>query len=137
MSAVEGVCPDCTGTVSVTPRVCENHHLEPGRRCESCDTIFKVMFVNVCDVCRQMVGGPSNRYLLTEPRVLTFLESHDYDPWEDWIRIELELVRRQTVRSEGPFELEVVLEADGDRLVATLDEKGAVTALHTAALVDR
>lgn len=130
MSAVEGVCPDCTGTMSVTPQVCGDHHVEPGRRCESCDTIFEVRYVIVCDVCQQMIDIPSNRCLLTEPRVLVFLEDHDYDPWYDWLLIELELVQRQTVLSEDPFELEMVLEADGDRLVATLDEKGAVTTLH-------
>ena len=135
MSAIEGVCPDCTGTMSVTPQVCEDHHVEPGRRCESCDSIFEVHFVIVCDVCHQMIDVPSNRCLLTEPRVLVFLEDHEYDPWYDWLLIELELVRRQTVLSEDPFELEMVLEADGDRLVATLDEKGAVTTLHAGASV--
>ncbi|EJN58335.1 winged helix-turn-helix domain-containing protein [Halogranum rubrum] len=130
MSAVEGVCPDCTGTMSVTPQVCEDHHVEPGRRCESCDSIFEVQYVIVCDVCQLMYGVPSNRCLLTEPRMLVFLEDHDYDPWYDWLLIELELVQRQTVLSEDPFELEMVLEADGDRLVAALDEKGAVTTLH-------
>jgi DNA-binding transcriptional ArsR family regulator len=131
MSAVEGVCPYCTGTMSVTPLVCGNHHVDPGRRCASCDTIFEVMFVRVCDVCQQMTSVPSNRCLLTEPRVLVFLEDHGYDPWEEWIRIELELVQRQTTLSEDPFELEVVLEADEDRLVAILDEEGAVTTLRT------
>lgn len=135
MSAVEGVCPYCTGTTSVTPQVCGNHHVEPGRRCESCDTIFEVQFGIVCDVCRQMFGVPSNRCLLTEARTLVFLEDHEYDPWYDWILIELEVVRRQTVLSEDPFELEVVLEADGDRLVATLDERGTVTTLHRGAPV--
>jgi hypothetical protein len=130
MSAVEGVCPDCTGTMSVTSEVCRHHHVEPGRRCTSCDTIFEVMFVIVCDVCHQMTTVPSNRCLLTEPRMLVFLEDHDYDPWHDWLLIELEVVERQTVLSEDPFELEMVLEADGDRLVATLDEKGAVTTLR-------
>lgn len=133
MSAVEGVCPDCTGTTSVTPHVCGDHHVEPGRRCELCDTIFEVQYAIVCDVCHLMYVVPSNRCLLTEPRVLAFLEDPDYDPWYDWLLIELELVQRQTVRSEDPFELEMVLEADGDRLVATLDETGAVTSLHTDA----
>ena len=133
MSAVEGVCPDCTGTVSVTPRACGDHHVEPGRRCESCDTIFEVQYGIVCNVCRLTYSVPSNRCLLTEPRVLVFLDEHDYDPWYDWLLIELEVVERQTTLSEDPFELEVVLEADGDRLVATLDEKGAVTSIHTGA----
>ena len=112
------------------PNVCEDHHVESGRRCTSCDTIFEVQYDIVCDVCHQMITVPSNRCLLTEPRVLMFLEDHDYDPWYDWLLIELELVQRQTVLSADPFELEMVLEADGDRLVATLDENGAVTALH-------
>lgn len=131
MSAVEGVCPDCTGTMSVTPAVCTDHHVEPGRRCESCDSIFEVLFNRVCDVCHLWVSAPSNRYLLTEPRVLVFLDEHGYDPWDNWLRIELEVVERQTIRSTDPFDLEVVLEANGDRLVTALDETGAVTRLHT------
>ncbi|WP_440008371.1 DUF7351 domain-containing protein [Halomicrococcus sp. SG-WS-1] len=107
--------------------------MEPGRRCASCDTIFEVQFIRVCDVCHLLVTGPSNRYLLTEPRVLVFLDEHEYDPWEDWLRVELEVVERQTVLSEDPFELEVVLEADGDRVVAILDDSGAVTGLHEGA----
>lgn len=133
MSAVEGVCPDCAGPMSVTPRVCVDHDVDPGRRCASCDTIFEVQFVRVCDVCHLLVGAPSSTYLRTEPRVLLFLDDHDYDPWNDWLRIELEVVRQQTVLSEDPFELEVGLEADGDRLVATLDDAGVVTGLHTGA----
>lgn len=133
MSAVEGVCPDCTGPMSVTPRVCPDHQVESSRRCASCDTIFDVQFIRVCDVCHLLVTGPSNRYLLTEPRVLVFLDGHEYDPWEDWLRVELEVVERQTVLSEDPFELEVVLEADGDRVVAILDDSGAVTGLHEGA----
>lgn len=130
MSAVEGVCPDCTGTMSVTPRVCDDHHVEPGRRCPSCDTIWEVQFTRVCDICHLMVSFPPNRFLLTEPSVLVFLDDHGYDPWADWIRVQLEVVDRQTVRSEDPFELEIVLTADGDRLTATLDGEGAVTDLH-------
>lgn len=133
MSAVEGVCPDCTGTMSVTPRVCADHHVEPGRRCASCDTIYEVQFVRVCDVCHLLVGGPSSRCLLTEPQVLGFLDERGYDPWDDGYPIELEVVERQTVLSEEPFELEVVLAADGDRLVATLDGAGAVTDLRAGA----
>ncbi|AKU08159.1 DUF7351 domain-containing protein [Haloferax gibbonsii] len=129
MSAIEGVCPDCTGTTSATPHVCRDHHVEPGHRCVSCDTIFEVQYDIVCDVCHQRFSIPSNRCLLTEPRMLVFLEDHGYDPWYDWLLIELELVHRQTVLSETPFELEMVLEADGDRLVATLDNNGAVTTL--------
>ena len=80
-----------------------------------------------------MYGVPSNRCLLTEPRMLVFLEDHEYDPWYDWLLLELELVHHQSILSEDPFELEMVLEGDGDRLVATLDEKGAVTTLTTGA----
>lgn len=130
MSPAEGVCPDCTGTMSVTRRVCRDHHVEPGRRCTSCDTIFEVMYTIVCDVCRGAIFMPSNRFLLTEPRVLVFLEEHDYDPWADWLWVELDLVHRQTVLSEDPFELEMILEVGGDRLVATLDDQGAVTTLQ-------
>ncbi|MFC7045131.1 ArsR/SmtB family transcription factor [Halobacteriaceae archaeon GCM10025711] len=133
MSGVEGVCPDCNGPMSVTPRVCADHHSELGRRCESCDTIFEVMFRSVCDVCHLLISAPSDRHLLTEPRVLAFLDDHGYDPWVDWIRTELEVVDRQTVLSEDPFELEVVWEADGDRLVASLDGDGNVTGLETGA----
>lgn len=126
MSAVEGVCPDCTGPMSVTPHVCTDHHVEPGHRCPSCDTIFEVQFNSVCDVCRLLVTAPPNRYLLTEPRVLVFLDEHEHDPWDNWLRIELEVVDRQTVLSEDPFELEVMLEVDGDRVVTTLDGEGTV-----------
>jgi len=136
LSAAEGVCPDCTGTMDVTHRVCADHLVEPGRRCASCDTIFEVQFMGVCDVCHLLAVAPSTTYLRADPRVLVFLEEHDYEPWHDWLRIELELVERQTVRSEDPFELEVVLAAGGDRLVATLDDAGVVTGVDAGTPAD-
>jgi len=77
MSAEEGVCPTCTGTMGVTHHVCANHRVDPGRRCPTCDTILEVQFSRVCDVCGLLVTAPPNRYLLTDPRVLVFLDDHD------------------------------------------------------------
>lgn len=128
LSMIEGVCPECTGTVSVTPHVCPDHRVEPGRRCEACGSIFEVRFGLLCDVCRMNMDVAGDRHLLTHPTVLAFLHDHGYDPWGfAWHRIELDVVQRWTLVSEAPFELKAELEADGDRLAVTLDDGGAVT----------
>lgn len=132
LSMIEGVCPECTGTVNATPRVCPDHHVEPGRVCETCDSVFGAYFLRVCDVCRNNWVIMGDRHLLTHPTVLAFLHDHGYDPWGfAWHRIELDVVRRWTVVSEDPFELEAELEAEGDRLVVTLDEEGTVIGVGT------
>ena len=127
LSMVEDVCPECTGPVSATPSVCPDHHVEPGRVCENCDSVFGSYFLRVCDICHNNWVVVGDRHFLTHPTVLAFLHDHGYDPWSfAWHRIELDIVRQWRVVSEEPFELVAELEADGDELVVTLDAQGTV-----------
>ena len=138
LSMIEGVCPACTGPISATPHVCSDHHVEPGRVCGTCDSVFGSYFLRVCDVCRDDWVVMGDRHLLTHPTVLASLHEHGYDPWGfAWHRIELDVVRRWTVVSEEPFVLEAELDVGWDRLVVTLDGEGTVTDVSAVLPADR
>ncbi|WP_396611892.1 winged helix-turn-helix domain-containing protein [Haloferax sp. S1W] len=126
LSMMEGVCPQCSGTVSVTPKVCENHEPSDGRVCPECNTIFRVWFLRVCDVCHLNHEVPSEMHMLAHPTAAAFYYEHGYGWDHDWHTIGTETVEEQQVVSTDPFELQTSAVADGEALDVTLDGDGQV-----------
>lgn len=122
----EGICPTCTGPISASPLVCEDHAVEPGRVCETCGTIFEVRYHCVCAVCNGAWYTASDRHFVTHPTVHAFYHDHGYDPLgHGWLRVQAETIADQTV-SDDPLEIRTEIRIDDDRLTVTLDATGAV-----------
>ena len=127
----EGVCPSCSGPVNASPLICEEHAVEPGRVCEACETIFKVRFHNVCQVCNRAFYSASDRHFVTHPTVHAFYHDHGYDPFShDWLRIQAETIDNQSVVGTDPMEIRTEIRIDDERLVVTLDESGDIVTVE-------
>lgn len=135
-SMMEGVCPDCSGTITTTVHVCEDHDVDEGPICESCGTFFEIQAFHVCDVCKQSYTSPVYMPIFTEMAVKVFFFEHGLDAealvdeyaWE----VQHDAITRVDVRREDPLEIGVRVELDGDRLDVTLDGDARVIDLVEA-----
>ncbi len=127
-SFLDGVCPDCTGTVTATAHICENHESEDGSLCPHCHRHFKIAWNCVCDVCKSEYATTGWAPILTETAVLSFyyergMDVHRPDPS---VLHDVYDTIETTVSSRDPLELTVTVEVEGDRLTARLDEDARV-----------
>lgn len=129
-SMMEGVCPDCSGTVTAAISVCEDHDTADGTVCVACGSMFEVHWQFVCDVCKLEWWTPGAAPIYTELGVLAFFHEHGMDPDALYDASALatlhEAIERVEVRSAEPLELAVTVEIDGDRLDVTLDDHARV-----------
>lgn len=86
---MEGVCPDCAGTVSTTFNVCEDYDTRDETVCEHCGLLWEVQTQFVCDVCKFAWITPAWGPIFTETAVLAFFYDHSRTA-----RFALEFVRQ-------------------------------------------
>jgi DNA-binding transcriptional ArsR family regulator len=129
-SMIEGVCPDCSGSVTTTIHVCDVHDTHDETVCEHCGTLYEIQSLFLCDVCKSALRTPAWSTIFTEVAVLAFFHEHEIDPFALYDEFSLGVIRgaikRVTVQDEEPLELEVRVELDGDRLNVTLDDEAHV-----------
>ena len=49
---IEGTCPECSGTITSSIDVCDDHDGDDRTVCEQCDRVHEVDASFVCDVCK-------------------------------------------------------------------------------------
>lgn len=132
-SMLEDACPDCSGTVSTTFYMCEDHHVADGTPCEHCGmcgTGFEAMWLFVCDVCKYVMRSPGLAPILPSMTVRTFFFERGLDLEEcmdtGQRKRGFDVIERIEVVSEDPLEVEVLAELDGDRIEVTLDGEATV-----------
>ncbi|KAB1193522.1 ArsR family transcriptional regulator [Haloferax sp. MBLA0076] len=132
---MEGVCPECTGTVSITPSICESHDAPDGHVCSTCHTIFPIRFHHICDICHMNFEIPCESQMFTHPSAEAFYHERGHDDvWgHDWLTVSKTILERR-VASEDPLEIRVSAAVDGDRIDVTIDETGRVVDLHIDAV---
>jgi Zn-finger nucleic acid-binding protein len=127
---IEGTCPDCSGTITTTVLVCDDHDSQDRTICEHCDRVHKIVARFVCDVCKSSMGTGVWNTILTEVPVIAFFHEHGLDvkALEDELAYGtlFDAVEDVTVHAEQPLEITVTVELDGDRLVVTVDEETRV-----------
>jgi hypothetical protein len=120
--AVVGRCSECFGSLEATPTTADFGDDDAD------DTAFEEMhvFEMQCDRCGHQLTASAGSFLPLAPSVVAFFRDHGVDIHhaKPWTLVEGE--RSATVVSESPYRLQFDLEADGDRLRATLDERGRV-----------
>jgi hypothetical protein len=127
-SMIEGVCPDCSGSVTTTLYVCDAHDTDQ-TICEHCAMSFKIHSLFACDVCKNHWHTPAFAIIFTDTAVLSFFYEHGLDPlapYDDKAPGEIRDAIRMAMREEDPLELEVTVDLDGDRLTVMLDDQGEV-----------
>lgn len=129
-SVMDGVCPECSGSMPVASiRICDDHQPDAtaDEVCDSCGSVFWGVAHHVCDVCKFHMQLPTSLYPPTHPAVLAFYYDHDieFDLASHEQRAHL-LEYQQEVVSEDPLRIRTTIPLDGDDLRLTFDEQMAV-----------
>jgi DNA-binding transcriptional ArsR family regulator/Zn-finger nucleic acid-binding protein len=124
---IERTCPDCSGTVTTTVHVCDDHDDHDGTVCDHCDGVHEIDVSFVCDVCKASLRTGVWNTILTDVAVIAFFHEHGRDTkaLEDELAygVLYEAVERVAIHSEEPVEIVVTVELDGDRLDVVLDDE--------------
>lgn len=127
---IEKTCPDCSGTITTTILVCDDHVSHDRTVCAHCDRVHEIVASFVCDVCKSSMRTGVWNTILTDVAVIAFFHEHGLDTkaFEDELAygVLYEAIERVAVHSEEPLEIMVTVELDGDRLDVTLDDEAHV-----------
>lgn len=129
-SAMDGVCPECSGAMPVESiRICEDHQPDPtdDEVCDSGGTVFWGVVHHVCDVCKFHMQIPTSHYPPTHPAVLAFYYEHDIEfDLASHEQLAHLLEYRQVVVSADPLRIRTTIPLDGDELTIRFDEQMSV-----------
>lgn len=128
-SMMEGVCPDCAGTISTTVHVCDDHEAGGETLCAGCGSLWEIQTLFVCDVCKFAWITPAWGPIFTETAVRAFFYERGLDPkslfdvafYSAANRPIFDAIDSVALTGEDPPELSVAVAIDGDRLEVTLD----------------
>lgn len=135
----EGVCPECSGPIDASLRLCEEHTLAPGEVCPNCETRDSARVRYVCTVCKYRNRRPVELTVVDHPAVISFLNEHHVDPRWDvddpdrCIRMMERLWEMEhTLVSTDPVRIHVTIPCEGDRLHLILNEEWDVIDVQEA-----
>lgn len=130
MSRLEGVCPDCSGSVTASFARCESHDVDDGTVCDHCRSFWEIQLRTVCEICKAAAQMAPFAPIHTDLRVKAFYHEHGLNPDERYDAADTATIRdtiaEKTVVSEDPREVLIAIAIDGDRLEMTLDETADV-----------
>lgn len=125
---MNGVCPECAGTIDNSLDFCDDHRPADNGLCDTCDGRFAIWTIHECERCgytRQFVPWFK---LLAEPAVISFYHEHtDFDrtiPFSKLTWRNAPYVRSitQSVVSTDPLRIQVEIPFESAELRATMDE---------------
>jgi len=127
---IEGACPECSGTITTTIDICDDHTSHDLTVCQHCDRVHEIVVIFVCDVCKSSMGTGIWNTILTDVAVIAFFYDHELDTKALEDRFEygvlFDAVEQVTVDAEEPLEIAVTVELDGDSLTVILDDEADV-----------
>ncbi|MDY6765411.1 MAG: helix-turn-helix domain-containing protein [Halobacteria archaeon] len=125
-SRFAGVCPVCSGQDTGTVMVCENH--DSGERaCDNCGSSHKIRVLRTCTVCKSWTLMPSwVAPIYGSLKVASFYDDHGIDVRSRSANTLGHTIEEESVVSEAPLEVLVMINIDGDRLEVLLDDEGDV-----------
>lgn len=128
-SMMEKVCPDCSGSVTTTIHVCDDHDPDTDVACGACGSSWRATAILVCDVFKFAWIMPAFTPMITEQAVKTFYYERGLDidaTYDSGDSTEFfEAIEDVTV-TDAPLEVVTTVELDGDRLTVTLDDEATV-----------
>lgn len=123
-----GVCPECSGAVEESLRICEDHSAPPGEVCPACGTRDEVRVGYVCSVCKHGASFPVEAAVHDHPVTVGFCYEHDIDQTFDtedpeacgrlWKHL---FDREHTLVSKDPVRIRVTVPGNHTALQLTLD----------------
>jgi transposase-like protein len=130
---IRGVCPECSGSVQESLRVCHSHDAPVGELCPNCGTSIRggwneARVRYVCSVCKHSASYPAWVAVFDHPAVVAFYHEYGFDMTyglddpEVCGRLFDRLKKEQTVASRDPVRIRVTATCDGAELHLTLDQ---------------
>ena len=126
---MEGVCPDCSGPIDASLRLCEEHDVGTTEVCPNCGTRDSARVRHICEVCKRKSSRPVELTVVEHPAVIRFYDEHDIDLRRDIDDIE-GFVRGaeriwamdHTIVSMDPVRIRVTVPSESEELHLLLDE---------------
>jgi len=129
---IRGVCPECSGPVEESLRICDSHDAPAGELCPNCGTSMRggwneARVSYVCSVCKHSASYPAWVAVFDHPAVVAFYHEHGFDMTYDLDDPEVcgrlfdRLKKEQAVTSRDPVRIRVTATCDGAELYLTLD----------------
>lgn len=130
MARLEGICPDCLGSVTNRFSICQNHDVEDGTICRSCGSFWQIQLQTICQVCKAAAQMAPFAPIHVNPQVKAFYHEHAVDPDELYDAGDIasirETIAEKTIISEDPLEVSITIDISGDRLTMTLNSEAQV-----------
>lgn len=125
-SMSEGVCPECSGSVSASLAVCPDHDPADGV-CDECDSYFLGVITLVCGSCKFAWRSPSWAPVHHHPALVSFYDDHDVEHVLDgWDAMKRSFDWHEELVCLDPPRLQITVPCDSDELTLVLDETGTV-----------
>lgn len=126
-SVMDGVCPECAGNMPVESiHICEGHQpdWDNFQFCEGCGSIFWMLVLHICEVCKYSWKLPTLFYPTKHPAVIAFYYEHDieFDLANYEQRAHL-LTYREELLSDEPIQIRTTIPIEGNELRVTFDER--------------
>lgn len=124
---IRGICPECSGPIEESLRICEDHSADPGQICPSCGTGDEARVSYVCSVCKYDISYPAWVAAFDHPAIVSFLYDHGFEgahnleDAEAAGRVWERLFRTQELVSRDPVRIQVTLTDEGEALELALD----------------
>jgi hypothetical protein len=123
---MDGVCPECAGTMPVESiDICADHQpdWDTYQFCEACGSIFWMLVSHVCEVCKYSWRLPTLFYPTREPAVVAFYHEHGIDfDLATYEQRTLLLDYGEEVVSEDPLRIRITVPVADEELRLTFDE---------------
>lgn len=120
--ASSGMCPECSGPISVELHVCEEH--DPGDGlCEACGSRFAAIADMTCETCGDGLTALMGAAAWADARVRTFFQHHGYDlNTADPETVRASVDYEETVHAFEPADIEFRWTFDDETLAVHLDD---------------
>lgn len=126
--AVQGICNECSGSMTCELRICEDH--DSDGVCATCGRRFDVMAKFRCEVCKNHHMAPPRTVVASHPAVVAFYHDHGIpSQYETRNFADLAQQKRHVMAQEqelvstDPVHIEVKVGYLDDELRLTLDEE--------------
>lgn len=129
---MDGVCPECAGTVTASVDVCRDHDARDGEVCPDCGCRYLAWTEYVCETCAYTRRCASWFAVLTHPAVIGFYYEHGdvrtTVPFRKLTRESAPYIRgiSESVARDDPLRVDVAIGFHGETIRATVDAEGTV-----------
>jgi len=129
-TTVNGICPECGGTVDTALAVCANHEPDDGI-CDACESHFMGVITCVCRSCKFAWRSPSYAPVSHHPALISFYYEHEIEHVPaTWAAINRGMGWREQHLSTDPASLRLTVECDGESRQFVLDHTGSIVDVH-------